>query len=211
MKIAKLLPRDDKFYMLIGALAEQTRQSAAQLKLYVESTDENTRAQAGRAIVESKARAKALLAQVTEGLCATFVTPFDREDIQDFSADLYRITKMIEKVYERMSLHNLVSERGDFSRQVDLITEEAEAMNNMIEALLRSRNSKEIVARAQDLHKIEQRGDAVLGELLVALFKDDHDVRDLILRKDIYDMLEKVIDRYRDAAGVALQIVLKHS
>ena len=32
-----------------------------------------------------------------------------------------------------------------------------------------------------------------------------------ILRKDIYEMLEKVMDRYRDAAATALQIVLKHS
>ena len=55
------------------------------------------------------------------------------------------------------------------------------------------------------------KGDLMLGELLVSLFNEGHTVRDLILRKDIYDMLEKVIDRYRDAAGVALRIVLKHS
>ena len=43
------------------------------------------------------------------------------------------------------------------------------------------------------------------------IFTHENDMKELILRKDIYDMLEKVIDRYRDAAGVALQIVLKHS
>lgn len=48
--------------------------------------------------------------------------------------------------------------------------------------------------------------------MLVSLFEDDSsDIRNLILRKDIYDMLEKVLDRYRDAAGIALQIVFKHS
>ncbi len=51
----------------------------------------------------------------------------------------------------------------------------------------------------------------MLGQLLKNLFKGDRDIRDLILRKDVYDMLEKVLDRYRDASAVALQIVLKHS
>ena len=67
---------------------------------------------------------------------------------------------------------------------------------------------KEKVATLQDM---ELKGDAILGELLVTLFNEGHSTRDLILRKDIYDMLEKVLDRYRDAADVALQIVLKHS
>ena len=58
---------------------------------------------------------------------------------------------------------------------------------------------------------MEAHGDEVLGQLLKNLFKGDRDVRDLILRKDVYDMLEKVLDRYRDASAVALQIVLKHS
>jgi uncharacterized protein Yka (UPF0111/DUF47 family) len=55
------------------------------------------------------------------------------------------------------------------------------------------------------------QGDAILAELLVTLFKEGRPARDLILRKDTYDMLEKVIDRYRDVSNIAVEIVLKHS
>ena len=72
-------------------------------------------------------------------------------------------------------------------------------------------DEKTIVGKVAQLHTLEANGDEVLGQLLSDLFKNHQDARDLILRKDIYDMLEKVLDRYRDAAEIALQIVLKHS
>ncbi|HEY0901827.1 MAG TPA: hypothetical protein VGD95_06860, partial [Micavibrio sp.] len=85
-------------------------------------------------------------------------------------------------------------------------------MEEMVKELIKpAHDDKRIFMVARQLQELENKGDAILSELLVELFKGDNDARDLILRKDIYDMLEKVVDRYRDAASVALQIVLKHS
>ena len=205
------LPREDRFYRLLEELSGQARDSAFHLKTFVETRDEQARKAASDAIEASKAGAKKTLSRITEELCFTFVTPFDREDIQDFSVDLYKITKTIDKVRERLTLHNLSSEKGDFSRQIDLIVQEATAMEAMVKALISKSSDHKIAEQAKLLHDLEQKGDEVLGDLLTTLFRDTSDARSLILRKDIYDMLEKVVDRYRDAAGVALQIVLKHS
>ena len=85
-------------------------------------------------------------------------------------------------------------------------------MEDMVRELTSGHSdSARILQKVNVLHDLENKGDAALGELLSALFKNYTEARDLILRKDIYDMQEKVIDRYRDAAAVALQIVLKHS
>ncbi len=209
MALFNLLPQDDKFFHLLEKLSAQALQCARHLKTFVETNDENVRAKAAIAIDDCKAAAKETMGQVTGELCRSYITPFDREDIQEFSSQFYKITKTMEKVRERMQLHGLSSHREDFTRQTALIVLEAEAMDAMVQDLSKGRNLQiqEKVAMLQDL---ELKGDAILGELLVNLFNEGHSVRDLILRKDIYDMLEKVIDRYRDAAGVALQIVLKH-
>ena len=61
------------------------------------------------------------------------------------------------------------------------------------------------------LDRLENEGDEVLSRLLVDLLQNAADARQLILRKEIYDLLERVIDKYRNAAEVALQIALKHS
>lgn len=209
--IARLQPRENKFYILIESLSAQAKDCAFHLKLFIESDDAAGRARAREAVERCRRESKALGSEITRALCSTFITPFDREDIQDFSSSLYKITKTIKKICDRMSLHDLASEKGDFLKQTELIAQEAEAMDDMVRELTKGGDARRIVQKVNMLYDIENKGDEMLGELLVELFKDGRDARDLILRKDIYDMLEKVIDRYRDAAGVALQVVLKHS
>lgn len=212
LKLPFLKPKDNKFCVLLEGLSTQARECAVHLKTFVESTDAEQQAKAAEAITTSRRKSKELTGQITAELCRTYITPFDREDIQDIAADLYKIPKTIEKIKERLATHRINSVRGDFSRQIDVIVQEAEAMEEMVRELTKAGHDDErIIAKANQLQELENKGDAILGELLVALFRDNTDARDLILRKDIYDMLEKVVDRYRDAAGVALQIVLKHS
>lgn len=210
-KFPSFLPKEGKFSVLLEQLAVQASTCAHHLKTFVESKDASDRERAGQAISDSRAEAKKLAAEMTRELCRTFVTPFDREDIQNISSDLYKIPKTIEKVKERLAMHGMSLDKGDFLPQIDLIVQESEAMETMVRDLARGQKSRQVQDKVALLYELEHKGDAILGDLLVSLFKNSNDARDLILRKDIYDMLEKIIDRYRDAAGVALQMVLKHT
>jgi uncharacterized protein Yka (UPF0111/DUF47 family) len=209
--ISKLLPSEDKFYVLMRALSSEAQTCTFLLKEFIDAKDPASRDQAGRKIAASKAEAKKLIETVTREVSLSFVTPFDREDIQEFSLHLYKIPKTIDKIRERFELHDMNTQVGEFSRQVDLIVQEAAEMQEIVEALTKKGSEKAIIAKVDVLHDLETRGDDALGELLKKLFRETQDARELILRKDIYDMLEKVLDRYRDASAVALQIVLKYS
>lgn len=211
LKKLGLMPREEKFYRLLEQLAAQAKIAAHHLKAYIESTDPGVKGTAANAMKACRAESKTLSFEVTRELCLTYITPFDREDIQDISADLYRITKLIEKVYERLSLHKLEINRGDFSRQVNLIVQEADIMENMVRDLISGAGTDKILKQANTLRDLENEGDMILSELLGDLFRDTTEARELILRKDMYDLLEKVVDAYRDLAGIALQIVLKYS
>ena len=210
-KLPSLLPKQDRFSGLLEKLSQEAYLCARDLKIYVESNDPAEAIRAAEAITLGKGRSKALAMDVTQELCRSFITPFDREDIQDFSAALYKIPKVIEKIKDRIELHGLAKDHGDLAAQIDVIIQEAEAMNDMVHALVNKRDARQIQDKIALMHALEQRGDEILSELLGKLFRESQNARELILRKDIYDMLEKVIDRYRDAAAVALQIVLKHS
>jgi uncharacterized protein len=211
LKKLGLMPKEEKFFRLLEQLAVQARNCGDHLKTYIESTDTVQKQKAAAAMKACRAESKNLSFEVTRQLCLTYVTPFDREDIQDISADLYRITKLIEKVYERLSLHKMEVNRGDFSRQVNLIVQEAAVMETMVRDLISGTGSDKVLKKADALRDLENEGDTVLSELLGELFRNTTDARELILRKDIYDMLEKIIDGYRDLAGIAISIVLKYS
>jgi uncharacterized protein Yka (UPF0111/DUF47 family) len=206
-----ILPRRDNFYTDMSALSAQAGICAKLLKSYVESADTAARQKNRQEIVNCRAQSKAIMNGVTDALGRSFITPFDREDIQNFSHNLYRIPKMIEKVTQRMELHGLSGAKDDFARQVKLIVDESNLMEELVSNLVHKSNTKKIMENVKLLHELEQKGDDVLQELLASLFTEGRDVKDLLLRKDIYDMLEKVIDCYRNAAAVVLQIVLKYS
>lgn len=208
---ANLLPREDKFFITMRALSDEAQTGAVLLRQFVNAPDSVARDVIGQQIAACKAQSKKLLETITRDVSLSFITPFDREDIQEFSAHLYKIPKTIDKIRERLDLHGIKSDQGDFMRQIDLIVQEATAMQDIVTSLTHKGASKTILDKVAVLNDLEGHGDTVLGQLLVNLFNANGDVRDMLLRKDIYDMLEKVLDRYRDAAGVALQIVLKHS
>lgn len=210
LNIAKLLPSEAKFHQLIGALAHQAEASARLLKTLVDTDNAAKRREAFQAIETCKIEAKRLSNDITRELCLTFVTPFDREDIQAFAAHLYKIPKTVEKLRNLVDTYG-ITDLKDLHEQVDLIMQESDAMSAMVQALIKGNNTDEILRKAALLDALESRGDEVLNRLLANLMRDTPDARQLIIRKDLYDMLERIIDRYRDAAGVALQIVLKNS
>jgi len=203
-------PREDKFYKLLSQQAEFVKSSTDNLsQLFLsKQSDQN---QSLALIKAAKAGAKSTSLEITKELCHTFVTPFDREDIQDIADNLYRIPKTIEKIAERVLLHNIPANQGDFDRQVKLIASEAEVMTELILALISKNANKTVIEKAEKLNELEQTGDEIRNDLLKSLYNNERDIKDLLIRRDIYDMLEKVVDRFRDVASVALQIVLKHS
>jgi len=211
MKALRLIPRQDQFYTYLTDLCTKANLCAGFLKTYIEAPDLAAREKVRENIAACRAQSKAIMKNMTDELCRSFITPFDREDIQSFAQYLYRIPKIIEKVVQRMELHGLKGARADFCRQIDLIVEESRVMGETVTDLIHRNHTKQVMQKVTQLQELEQKGDDILQELLMSLFSEEHDVKDLILHKDIYDLLEKVIDCYRDAANVTLQIVLKYS
>lgn len=211
MKFPKLLPQTDQFNRLLGELSAQTLTSAKNLKFFIQAKEERGRAEAAEAIAAARARSKALSADITRELCRSFITPFDREDIHDLTEHLYNIPKKIEKIKQRILLHNLYSDQSGFAPQIDIILEEAQVMDHVMRMLLRGDYSSKTLDQVGILRDLEHKGDDVRNQLLTALFSQEQDIRVLLLKRDIHDMLEKVVDRFRDAANVAFQIILKHN
>lgn len=211
MKALRLLPKQEQFYTYLKDLSAKANLCAVHLGHYIDASDAASRKKIEQDIIAVRAQSKAVMGSVTNELCRSFVTPFDREDIQSFANHLYRIPKIIEKAVQRMELHGLKGAQADFKRQITVIVDEARLMEEAVADLITRRDTKLVTQKVKQLHDLEQKGDDVLQELLGSLFAEGRDVKDLILRKDIYDLLEKAVDCYRDAAAVTLQIVLKYS
>jgi uncharacterized protein Yka (UPF0111/DUF47 family) len=81
----------------------------------------------------------------------------------------------------------------------------------MVRSLRRGVNLEEIKVLNDELQQREGDADKAILELYRDLFSGKYEPLQVILLKDLYELLEKVIDRCRDAGNVISQIVLKNS
>ncbi|HXJ73035.1 MAG TPA: DUF47 family protein, partial [Candidatus Dormibacteraeota bacterium] len=61
------------------------------------------------------------------------------------------------------------------------------------------------------LQYLEGEADKHMNSLYKDLFSGKHEPIQVILLKDLYELLEKIIDRCRDAGNVLSHIILKNS
>lgn len=209
--LSNLLPKEEKFYHMLEAMVRHAHTSVAELTTLVHSEDTAQQQAAAEKIAEAKAEAKAVFNQLNLEVCRTFVTPFDREDLQEFAATLYHIPKLINKTQDRLLANELSPKDDDFFKLVDIISRQALLLDEVMAMLKKTPNLNTMNAKVGEIHELEDKGDQLLGEFITQLFGSKTFTPRMILRKDVYEMLEDITDFYRDCANVALRIVLKHS
>jgi hypothetical protein len=206
--LQKLLGKEDRFFTLLEGAAQEARASVQSIVHILKTPVKDRNLDQ---FVQARRKEKKLAEQITEELCRTFVTALEREDIEALSHALYRIPKTAEKFGERLLLvqHELPVDL--FSRQVTLLEQATETLIEMVKELHRGVNLEKTHDQNARLQQIEGQADKVILELLRDLYSGKHDALRVIILKDLYELLEKMVDRCRDAANVIFQIVLKHS
>jgi uncharacterized protein Yka (UPF0111/DUF47 family) len=209
--IKKLLGHDEKFYDLLEASAQQADSSVHHLVALLAKLEQHDSPQSLEEFVHSRRKDKQITQELTEQLCKTFITPLEREDIQSLATALYKIPKTVEKIGERVLIFPGDLHGRNFEKHLELLDQAAEAVLAMVKEL---RNGTDVVtAREKNarLQTIEGQADKLELELLRDLYHGDYDPKQIMFLRDIYELLEKVIDRCRDAGNIILQVVLKYS
>ena len=80
--LQKLLGKDDKFFTLLEASAEEGRASVQALKRVLTNPSVTPSLEE---FIASRRKEKQIATEISEMLCKTFVTTFEREDIEALS------------------------------------------------------------------------------------------------------------------------------
>jgi uncharacterized protein Yka (UPF0111/DUF47 family) len=211
ISIGRFLGHDEKFYDLLEASAKQADTSVHHLVELLAKIDNKDPFRDLEAFAASRREDKRITQQLTEELTKTFITPIEREDIQALAASLYKIPKTVEKIGERMLISPQDLPQVSFRKQVQLLDQAAEAVLAMVKQLRKGMNIRTAREMNARLQTIEGEADELELELLRDLYHGNYDPKHIIFLRDLYELLEKVIDRCRDAGNVVLQVVLKHT
>ena len=206
----KLLGKDEKFYDLLEASAEETRISTS-LLVKILKNESAAQASSIHDIIQTRRKDKRITQQITEELCKTFVTPFEREDIEALSLALYRIPKTVEKIVERLTICPARVPRESMQRQVVLLEEAIEAVVFMVKQLRKGTQVDRIQDANNRLQFAEGEADKVMLALIKDLYNGPYDAKEVLILRELYDLVETAVDRARDAGQVVFQIMLKYS
>ncbi|MFO1484609.1 MAG: DUF47 family protein [Verrucomicrobiaceae bacterium] len=205
----KLFGKTDVFYDLLEASATQARQSVQALnKLLSQPADPAMNIDSFAA---TRREDKKITRQIDEALCKTFVTELEREDIEALANALYKIPKTVEKIAERVLICRDRLVGVDFSRQIKFMDTAAEIVVTVVTELRRKLHLERVKSLNEQIQQIEGDADKLMLECLRDLYSGSKDAVLVVILKDLYDLIEKVVDRCRDAGNVVAHIVLKNS
>ena len=200
--------KGDKFYGLLEASAAASTESTRALSELLSSP-------AGQRSLEkfklARHREKNLAAQISQELVNTFVTALEREDIDALSSALYKIPKIVEKFAERYTLAAPRLGEVDFASRAAMLERATEVIEQMVGLLRKGMNIDSSKALNDKMQAIEAEADRLILELYRDTYASETDPMRYLILKDLFEMLEKAIDRCRDAGNVIHQIVLKNS
>jgi uncharacterized protein Yka (UPF0111/DUF47 family) len=196
-----------EFYGLLEAAAVAAHESAKALHDILSPT---TGATGLEAIKLARQRQREATGKISHALVDSFITPIEREDIEELRIALYKISKQAERFADRYALaaHRLAD--VDFAPRAAMLVKATGIVLEMVRELPRLRLDN-IKSLEDQLHAIETEADRLLLELHREFYAGDLDGVRMFLLNEFFEILEKAIDRCRDAGAVVYQVALKNS
>lgn len=199
--------KGDKFFDLLEASAEEARASVQALMRIVKNGAPTSLDD----FILARRKDKRITEKISEELVSTFVTGLEREDIEALSIALYKIPKTVEKFAERFLICSKEVQGADFTQQAAMLERASDTVVNMVKMLRKMPTLEQMKELNDRLQLVEGEADKLMLELLRDLYSGRHQPLRVVFLKDLYELLEKVVDRCRDAGNVVSHIVLKNS
>jgi len=196
-----------QFYSLLDEAALAAYDSTKALHSMMKASD---RQPALDAFKLARQRERAASDKISHALVDSFITPIEREDIESLGSALYKIPKQVEKFADRYSLAVQHLEGIDFAPRAAMLEQAAGVVVEMVHDLQKM-NIDRMTVLNEKLRSLENEADRLMLELYRDIYSGRLDNLQMFLLKEFFEILEKAIDRCREAGVVAYQIILKNS
>jgi uncharacterized protein len=205
-----LMPREDRFFNLYNRHAETLVEGAKALRKLLNGGPGVPAAAAE--IYRFEDQADIITRDILQLVRRSFITPFDRSDIQDLvsalddSIDQMKKTAKAVLRFEVDTMEPEMAAMGDHILKAANLTVEAVKMLSA----LRENNAR-LHTITEEIVRLEDDSDTLNENGIKALYKKyrDGNAMNYLVGIEIYDHLEKVMDRFEDVANRISSIVIE--
>ena len=204
----RLIPREESFFDLFEKASNNLVEAGrllVQTMEHFEKVNENA---------ERMERLEHVGDQITHEIMArlnrTFITPLDREDIHQLASALDDVLDFIEATTERFVLYKIKTVTSFAKEMAEVVAKQVEEIHQMMPRL-RHMRQEEILKHCIEINRLENTGDRLLRNAVVALFDSKSDPLDVMKWRELYELMETANDKSEDVANAIEGIVLKNA
>ena len=141
----------------------------------------------------------------------SFITPFDREDMNALISSIDDVVDYINGSAQRFLLYKPQSVPVEFIKLADLILDGSKTIKIAIQHIQDLKKPGEIKKACIRVNEIENLADDIYHIGLSQLFEYETNTIELIKKKEIFQVLEKATDKLEDASDVLKSILIKQA
>ena len=204
-------PKDRVFYSLFERVADGVARMGKLMKEVVAEPDLDKRAAIAGQVEDQEHVNDDLTHQIFTELGRNFITPFDREDIHYLASALDDICDYIYSTTKKINFYKVNPNDTGIQKLADLIEEGTLQIREAIGELRNMRDMRKITDALVKINSIENQADDIFDMSIDRLFETEPDAKEVIKKREIYQVMEVVTDKCEDAANVIESIIIKYS
>ncbi len=199
---------DQDFFAAFSRHAAVTSRAAGRL---VDLFQHPGRSDLADQIEEDEHEGDKIVHETANALRATWITPFDRGEIQNLISRLDDVLDLIHATAKRVVLFEIQVAPDDALTLAQHILRGTETMRQGVNLINNMKQSEEILRLCEALNEIENEGDEVYRQSLARLYKPGRDPLEAMKWREIYERLENALDRCEDVADQLESLVVEYS
>jgi uncharacterized protein Yka (UPF0111/DUF47 family) len=202
----RLMPHDNRLFELLEAAATNACDCADQLNKLISSFSD-VEGQFEQ-IKGYERRGDELTVEILRLVDASFVTPFDREDIHALIEEIDDVVDDMFSAASLIQLFHVDRPLSDVSELAELLVAMAHEQEALIRCLRRRDGARFHLERIEQL---ERQGDAVFRRAMGLLFGGGYEALEVLKWKDILQALEDSLNAIEQVSDVVESILIKDS
>lgn len=206
-----LVPKDRKFYPLFEESSANLVAISKVLQEMLSTTNVEKRNALIRQIEKLEHTGDEITHRIFKEVGMTFITPFDREDIQRLASVLDDILDFIHGAAKRVELYKVDPIHPAMIKLSELILQSAEQVNVAVCGLRSRRTYTKVREALVKINSLENHADDVFDNAVARLFEDNVSAIEVIKVKEVLSALETATDKCEDAANVMESVIVKFS
>ncbi len=206
------MAKSDKFYFEnFLTAADCCGKAAAYLQECLTDYDYNNMPTMLTKMHEIEHTADGMKHEMTAVLAKAFVTPLEREDLAQISANIDEVTDFIEEVLQRIYVNRIQTIMPEAIQFAGKIVECCQMMKEMLGELQNFKKPKKLHELIIALSHKEEECDRLYLEATLKAADYSSDVLTVIFWREIFDKLEKCADACEHVGDSIETIVMKNS